>query len=57
MSLERVTFSKMGLTAFKEGHSADYICFIAEGEFELIKEDLSHMDHRLFNFVEQDRHE
>ena len=47
----------MGLTAFKEGHSADYICFIAEGEFELIKEDLSHMDHRLFNFVEQDRHE
>jgi len=52
MSLEKVTFPKMGMTAFKEGKPADYICFVSEGDFEVIKEDLSHMDHRIFNFVE-----
>jgi hypothetical protein len=57
MSLEKVNFPKIGMTAFKEGQPSDYICFVAEGEFEVIKEDLSKMDHRLFGFVEQDRND
>jgi CRP-like cAMP-binding protein len=40
------------MTAFKEGQPTDYISFVVDGEFEVIKEDLSKMDHRIFGFVE-----
>jgi CRP-like cAMP-binding protein len=55
-ALEVVKFEKIGMTVCKQAHPAEYVYFVKEGEFEMIKDDLSSgLDHRLFSFVESDR--
>ena len=51
-SLVKVKYSKIGHKVMAEGHPVDYICFIESGEMEVVKEDLSRMDTRIFSFVE-----
>ena len=53
LALEVVKFEKIGMTVCKQGNPAEYVYFIKEGEFEMVKDDLSSgLDHRLFSFVE-----
>ena len=46
-----VTFNSKGQYVFKEGEESNYIAIVKDGEFEVVKQDLSSMDPNLFTFL------
>lgn len=49
--LQLKTYDCAGTTVLKEGDPSEYIALIKDGEFQVCKEDMRQVDHRILEFL------